>query len=815
MTEPEDGMLRDRFRQLEAECARLREENARLKGAAPPVEAATVLPAAPPAAAPAGDTAVDRHSPPAAKLALYRSLFRGRDEVYAVRWESKAGKYGYSPACGNEWRDGICLKPKMKCGDCTKRQLQPVTDRVITAHLSGTQTVGLYPLLADETCRFLAIDFDQTGWRADAGAVLDTCIELKVPAALERSRSGNGAHLWIFFSGPVPAAAARRLGCFIITRTTERRPQLGLGSYDRLFPSQDTLPKGGFGNLIALPLQGKAREAGNTVFLDRDFEPFPDQWRFLSGLGRMEPAAVEQLTRAAAATGEILGVHQHVETEIGGPPPWELLPSERERERPITGPFPETVRLTISNLVYIPKAGLPPALVNRLQRLAAFSNPEFYANQAMRHSTFKTPRLISCVTDFPDFIGLPRGCLDAARELLSGLGIKTEIRDERCAGEPIAAAFTGKLTPAQTEAGVKLLETEFGVLVAAPAFGKTVVAVWLIAQRPVTTLILVHRRHLLDQWREMLAAYLETPPGAVGVIGGGRSKPTGVIDIGILQSLNRKGKVNDLVTRYGQVIVDECHHLTAFTYEQIIREVRAKYVVGLTATPVRKNGHHPIIAMQCGPIRYRTDPRLSATAAPFSHAVIVRETKFALPPGPGEVSIQELYGLLAADEPRNDLIFDDLVGALAAGRTPLLLTERVSHLEYFAKRLEKFARNIIVLQGKLGIKQRRETMARLRAIPDGEERLIVATGRTIGEGFDDPRLDTLFLALPISWRGTLQQYAGRLNRRYAGKREVRIYDYVDAGLPVCRRMFERRSRGYRALGYRLGPASAAAAELEE
>lgn len=789
-----------------AECARLRDENAHLRQllglpadqAGAPLQLEVEKPVLPDA--PSKRLTVDE------KINLFRSLFRGREDVYAVRWNSKDGsRSGYSPACRNEWDRVLCGKPKIKCSKCPNRVLRPVMDETIRAHLTGKHTVGVYPLLTDETCWFLALDFDKNTWQQDVTAFLDTCDEMSVPAVVERSRSGNGGHVWIFFAEPVPAVQARQLGCALLTRTMERRHQIGLDSYDRLFPNQDTMPKGGFGNLIALPLQKHPRQQGNSVFLDRSFQPYLDQWAFLSGLRRMHPMEVDAIVREAARSGSTVGLRLSLTDEEGEDDPWTLPPSRRKPERPIEGPFPEKVTIVSGNLVYVEKAGLPPAMLNRLLRLAAFQNPEFYKAQASRMPTFGKPRVIGCAEEFERHIGLPRGCFEEVTHLLQSHGIRPDMVDERFAGVPIPVEFRGELNPLQEQAADALLAHDIGVLSATTAFGKTVVGAWLIAARKVNTLVLVHRRQLMDQWRERLAMFLDVPRESIGQIGGGESKPTGEIDIGMIQSLNRKGEINDLVADYGQVIVDECHRLPAFSFEQVLRQVKARYVAGLTATPVRKDGHHPITMMQCGPIRFRVDARQQAAARPFDHVVVPRTTDFKLPQGTADISIQEMYAALIADERRNALIFSDLLEALEAGRSPLLLTERNQHVDEFARRLKGFARNVIVLRGGMGKKQRREVAEKLAAIPEGEERILIATGRYIGEGFDDARLDTLFLATPFSWRGTLHQYAGRLHRLHANKRVVQIYDYVDHHVPVLVRMYEKRSKGYEAMGYSVQP----------
>jgi len=588
----------------------------------------------------------------------------------------------------------------------------------------------------------------------------------------------------------------------------ESRYQIGFDSYDRFFPSQDTLPKGGFGNLIALPLQSVPRQNGNSVFLNDDFEPFADQWAYLASAHRTTGSEVEKIVAEAERKGSVLGVRAVEDDDAETVTPWELRPSGWTKPAPIRGTLPDKVHLILGNLLYLEKEGLPPALVNRLIRLAAFQNPEFYRAQAMRLNTFGKPRIVHCAEDFPHHVGLPRGCLPELSALVEGLGIRVTIEDHRVAGQPVDVAFQGTLSDRQEEAARALLAHETGVLSAATAFGKTVVASRLIAARRVNTLVLVHRTQLLEQWRERLSAFLGVPAKEIGQIGGARSKPTGRIDVAMLQSLVRKGEVKDLVADYGQVIVDECHHVSAFAFEQVLRKVKARYVLGLTATPIRKDGHHPIITMQCGPIRYRVDARVDAALWPFEHVVLTRPTAFRVEGDAMESGIQALYGRLAGDEERNARILRDLSASVEEGRSPLLLTERVDHLEAFERRLAAFPYRTIVFRGGQGRRQRRSIREELDSIDASEKRVILATGRSIGEGFDDARLDTLFLALPISWRGTLQQYAGRLHRRHADKKVVQIYDYVDTEVPVLMRMYQRRLRGYKAMGYTVPSAPA-------
>ena len=756
---------------------------------------------------------MNQRSPTEAKIALFRSLFRGREDVYPRRFESrKTGRAGYSPVCGNEWTQGICEKPKIKCSECPHQRFLPITDNVIRWHLRGQDdhgrdfVMGIYPMHLDETCFFLAADFDKATWQDDVTAFLETCRHMNLPATLERSRSGKGGHIWFFFDEAVPATLARKLGAYILTETMERRPDIGLDSYDRLFPNQDTLPQGGFGNLIALPLQKRPRELGNSIFLDERFTPFPDQWEFLSSIRRISRGEVEERVRLAEAKGQVIGVRLTPQDEEDDTAPWMAPPSRRRKEAPIVGPLPKALDLTLGNQIYIAKEALLPALRNRLIRLAAFQNPEFYKAQAMRLSTFDKPRIIACAEDHPQHIGLPRGCLDDLLQTLSALNIKPVVHDQRNCGEPLDVTFQGELRPEQTVAAQAMLAQDMGVLAATTAFGKTVVAAWLIAQRGVNTLVLVHRRQLQQQWVERLSTFLGMPIRAIGRIGGGRKRPTGLLDVAVIQSLVRNGVVDDLVGNYGHLIVDECHHLSAQSFELVARQAKAKFVTGLSATVSRKDGHHPIVFMQCGPVRYRGNAKQQAAAHPFEHTVMVRPTDFR-PLRPANPNVrqqfQELYGELIADEERNRLVYQDVIQTLREGRSPLVLTERNEHLDSLAKQLGPEVRHLVVLRGGMCKKELDALPARLAAIPAGEARVILATGRYVGEGFDDARLDTLFLTLPISWHGTIAQYVGRLHRLFDGKREVRVYDYADLNVPMLARMFDRRCRGYEAIGYKM------------
>ena len=789
---------------IQDELRQLREENARLKALLTqhgisweePTTSEPVF--APPEPAP-----VPLHFTTDDKITLFRHLFRGREDVYPQRWESAKGTSGYAPSCGNEWKPGVCYKPKVKCGDCNQRQFLPLTDQVVYDHLVGKQTVGIYPLLIDNSCYFLAVDFDEADWREDAKAFKQSCRELSIPAALEISRSGNGAHAWIFFFEPVPAREARQLGAALISYTCDRTRQLSLSSYDRLFPNQDTLPKGGFGNLIALPLQKQPRELGRSVFVDERLQPYSDQWAFLASIPGKAGQALRPVSRTDLedAILRASGGHHPLDvafaTEEQDSKPWQRASHVTAR---ILGPLPDSLTLVLANQIFIAKADLPQSLANRLIRLAAFQNPEFYKAQAMHLPVWNKPRIIGCAENYSQHISLPRGCLDAVLDLLQEYDIRSELQDERLPGRKVIAKFTGTLRKDQKAAVREILKHEVGVLCAPTAFGKTVTAAALIARRKVSTLVLVHRTDLLRQWQERLTGFLAIPKGGLGVIGGGKKRPSGKIDIAVMQSLTRREDLGELLDHYGQIIVDECHHLSAFSFETILKQARARYVVGLTATPIRRDGHQPIIFMQCGPIRH------SAVKPENAPAQLEVWPKVLLAPEiPPDSPIQAVFRILANDADRTRQIAGDALAAYREGRKVLVLTERTDHLPMLRGALGDEVERCFVLHGRLSKKQRSAVFAELNALDETSPRVLLATGRLIGEGFDHPPLDTLVLAMPISWKGTLQQYAGRLHREHTDKDDVRIYDYAETDQPQLARMWDKRQRGYRAMGYQVKP----------
>ena len=704
-------------------------------------------------------SAINKHSSPEEKIQLFRSLFKGREDVFARRWYSKTlDKSGYQPVCENEWNEEFCDKKKYKCSACSNRKLMALTDKDIYKHLSGKDSygrdvVGIYPMLADETCLFLCADFDEENFKSDVTAFRKTCEEHSIPVSVEISRSGNGAHAWIFFNEPVLASVARKLGSGILTRTMEKC-NLSFKSYDRFFPNQDTMPKGGFGNLVALPLQGQARKSGNSLFVDENYVPFSDQWEYLGSIKKITPETVDKLVAVLCKSGDLGELISDKEDK-----PWE---SKKQIE--ITAEdYPNELEIVRSNMLYISTKDLSAGLINKVKRLAAFKNPDFYRAQAMRLPIYDKPRIISTSDIFDDYIALPRGCEDALLGLFDGTKTKITVTDKRNHGTKIPVDFNGNLREEQQPAADALLEHNIGVLSATTAFGKTVIASCLIGERKTNTLILVHTQSLMTQWQKSLEQFLtinvsppEKPKGRgkrrawspVGVLGAGKNTLNGIVDIAVMQSLVSEDEVKELVRNYGMIIVDECHHVSAVNFEKILKYANAKYVYGLTATPTRQDGHHPIIFMQCGPIRYRVDAKSQAEKRAFEHYLVPKFTPYRCENK--DKNITEIYKDLAENELRNSYIVSDIIKSIEMGRTPIVLTERREHVLKLKDMLSGCCKNIITLFGTSSQKERRETLEKLKAIPDNESLIIIATGRYVGEGFDYPRLDTLFLALPIA-----------------------------------------------------------------
>jgi len=659
------------------------------------------------------------------------------------------------------------------------------------------------------------MDFDEGDWQKDISMVRDVCGEFSIPAVVERSRSGKGGHLWFFFEQSIPAMLARKFGTAILTHAMDKRHDIRFRSYDRLFPNQDTMPKGGLGNLIALPLQKAAREMGNSEFVDENLQSHPDQWAFLSGIQKIPGDRIEGLI-SELCPGHELGVLK-IDAEEETSKPWET-----RKIQLLKSDFPARIDIVRANMLFVPKVGLSQRALNRLKRLASFKNPMFFRHQAMRLSTYGLPRIISCAEETAGYLGLPRGSETELAEILTDLGIDIRFIDKTNPGKNINVTFNGQLRDEQALALEQLLNHDIGILCGTTAFGKTVVAIRLIAERKVNTLILVDKVNLMSQWKKKLSEFLivnETLPGQdltankrrgrkkntsiIGQLGGGKNTLNGIVDVAVMQSLSRQGEVRECVKNYGMIIADECHHASAFTYEQILKTTNARYIYGLSATPARKDGHHPILFMHCGPIRYRDNAKKQAESRPFDHYVIPRFTSMRVPldSDEKEVPIQALYAEIVDNDFRNQQIVDDVLTNYKLGRNCIVLTLRTAHVELIAKKLRESVPDVVTLTGGMGVKTTREVFKGIAETPADKNLILVATGHFIGEGFDEPRLDTLFLAMPISWKGTLQQYAGRLHRLFAQKKEVRIYDYVDIQVKMLERMYQKRLAGYASMGY--------------
>lgn len=755
---------------------------------------------------------ITKYSTTDEKIALFRSLFRGREDVYAQRWQNREGKSGYSPACKNEWRPGVCRKPKEKCSSCPHAAYSIYDDKIINRHLRGECVVGIYPLLPDDTCSLLAVDFDEADWRKDVCAVSRICEERDVPHAIEISRSGNGAHLWFFFEDPVDAQKARAFGTQLLTLAMQSHAKLQFSSYDRMFPNQDTMPRGGFGNLIALPLQKKARINGGSVFVDATLTSYGDQWAYLASIRRISKVQIDDHMSQWKVSP--LGALRLDEGDEEGKP-W-----QRKEKRLTPTDCPSTINGVMADMLYVPLAGFSERALNRLRRLAAFRNPQFYQAQAMRMPVWNKPRVICCAEYRGDFLCLPRGCLEDIEAFADENKLSIIWQDERNSGNTIDVRFNGILREEQKSALDALAQQDYGVLSATTAFGKTVIGAALIAEKRVNTLILVHRKQLLLQWRERLNAFLEirdTLPEeprkrgrrkkreVLGVFGAGKDTCGGIVDIAIIQSMGSADEIKPWIGDYGMVIVDECHHVPAISFEQVLKSVRARYVYGLTATPTRQDGHHPILYMNLGNIRYQVDAKAQAQKRPFEHVMIPRFTgsRFQVNRESTTPVISQYYAQMLFDDLRNHMIVDDVLACVREGRSCLLLSERTEHVKMLAALLEAHIENVLILIGGKSNAETQKQLAALSAIPAEQSLVVCATGKYIGEGFDESRLDTLFLTMPISWKGTLAQYVGRLHRLHDSKREVRVYDYVDASAEMLEKMYHKRLKGYSLIGYQV------------
>ncbi len=732
---------------------------------------------------------------PSEKIALFLSHFRCRGDVYPRLWENpKSGRKGYSPVCRNEWSKVVCEKPRVKCSECPNQAFPPLDEVAVRDHLTGKHTIGTYAIRQDNTCVFLAADFDGMGWQEDIRSYRDAGREMGVEVAVERSRSGDGGHAWIFFGEPVPALLARRLGILIVAKASALHPAMSLASYDRFFPNQDTLPAGGFGNLIALPLQAKAREDSNSVFLDDDFAPHQDQWGFLSGIPKVCRGRLEELLDHAvpAESGE-----DSLRFEDRA---LDTIPAALRK-----GDFTGTTLAVRNAQLEIPTDGLPASLIAALKRLATLANPVFFEKQRLRFGTYNIPRFIFCGEIQSDRLILPRGVTGAAEELFQKAGGRLEVADGRPSWPAWDVTFDGELTPDQLAAVDAMLAHDDGVLLASPGAGKTVMGCAIIVARKTPTLILVHRKALMEQWRARLETFLGLGKKEIGTLSADGVPEHAAIAIGMIQTFAKSQHPGALFRPFGQVIIDECHHVPAASFEAVMKNCTARHILGLTATPNRKDGLQKILFLQCGPIRHRMEPEPDPN---IERVLIVRDIDLGSPPEKQRMPLYQLWEFLANHGERNGVIATDIAAAIRHGRCCAVLSDRKEHLVTLEKLVCKISpehtSRIHRLDGVMGKKARAAVMAEITDHAGDEGGFaLLATSSLVGEGFDMPQLDTLFLTLPVSFKGRIVQYAGRLHRACAGKSEVRIFDYVEPEHPLTSHMHRKRMVAYRGMGYRL------------
>ena len=741
---------------------------------------------------------------PDEKVGLFLCLFRARESVFPKLWENPSkGKKGYSPACRNEWARGICGKPQTKCSECPNQAFPPLDAQAVKDHLQGKCTIGTYAIRENDTCTFLAADFDGDGWRQDVSAYKAAARELGIQVEIERSRSGNGAHAWIFFQEPIEARTARQLGTVVVARAQAARHTMSLSTYDRFFPNQDTLPKGGFGNLIALPLQKGPREAGNSAFLTENLSPHEDQWALLASARRVSLDEVLGILHREPASRAFQLV-QYEDAAVASAE--HALDSGSHKV--IHGSYIGQIEIEVGSRLSVKTIDLPSSVLSAFKRTATFANPDFFNKERLRFSTWNIPRFIFCGEVLPDRLILPRGSLDACLEIAKKAGSSVVIRETRPNFSKLKATFQGELSSEQKKAVAEMTKSEIGVLVAPPGAGKTVMGCALIAKRKTSTLILVHRTPLMEQWRLRISEFLGIDAKKIGTFDGTRKKPTGEVDVGMLPSLAKLGadEAEEMLAAYGQIIIDECHHIPAVSFDKVLQKSPARYVVGLTATPYRKDGHQAIIHMQCGPTRYEIRHVDGPT---LSKRVIVRETAFKMPDDAGpQPAIHLVWEKLVADPTRLELVARDLRSAIERGRFPLVISERKEHLALLSRVFDEHLRDLgakgFVLIGGMGKKARAATLEQIKTALDTKTRpYILATGSFIGEGFDFPALDTLIIAMPVSFKGRMIQYAGRLHRACPGKTDVIIYDYLDASSALTVSMFRKRLVAYRKMGYEI------------
>lgn len=733
------------------------------------------------------------------KIHLVSSLFSGRTDRFANRYITKDGKKGYSPACSNLWRRGVCPKvnnPKFNCGACTNRSLTTLTDEVIKSHLRGESHIGIYPLLENNRVNFLAMDFDKENWRTDVLSAWQACEELEIDCLVEISQSGNGAHLWIFFSSPVAAYNARKLGVRILSKAMESNVMMPLESFDRLFPSQDTLPFGDFGNLIALPLNYELVKQGRAVFVDSSLNPLEDQWGALQSVRRISPEELISDFGIDQFKDRKITVDEDDGTQREEYAPWDVflpIPTHKVTNLNIS------LDLVLRNQLYIPDSA-PNTFLAAVKRLASLANPEFFKARNANRATYNIPRYICFMESHKGFVSVPRGLVDKVKELAKNYGIKLSIEDKTYRGGylPKSFMFTGELREDQIEASKAILPYNYAMLKGATAFGKTILSLHTIHKRRVKTLILVDTSKLAKQWVEKMQKFLTGIE--IGYKYGRFDKLSGLVDVCTYQSIVKRGthEIAPFIHKYGQIIIDEAHKAGSATYTELLESIAPRYILAVTATPKRYDGLEQIVFMQTGEIRYIAKESQEVTHDKY---LVCQETH-CLPTlelsNKPELHMADVYNELMNNSQRNELIIGDIVGAVRAGRNPIVLTQRKEHARLLVGELNKRGLTTSLQIGTMKAKELRQEEEKLETA-----QVIVGTGRYIGDGFDMPRLDTLFVVLPVSWNGLSEQYGGRLNRTDDNKENIVVVDYVDSSFPMVGKMLTKRKTGYNRLKFKL------------
>ena len=762
---------------------------------------------------------------------FYYSMFKGRRDVYSLRSgkpNAKTGKHGYYTQCDNFWKAGLCGKKdgkNTKCQSCPNQKYKPLTGDVIYAHLTGVKedcsdVVGLYPVWPDETCNYLVFDFDNhdessnsVKWQEEANALRAICADNDVPCLVERSRSGKGAHVWMFFEKAINIKKARLFGAALLDKGAESVNQQSFDTYDRMIPAQDKLPEGGLGNLVALPLQGRAVKNGNSVFVDEKWQPYHDQWSVLKNTGKLSETFIDE---KLSSWGNKYSISSNTDNEIPGQisideTPWEnSIKFERSDTK-------GTVRIVLADKAYVDKTDIKPRLQNKIRRLAAYNNPEYFRNQGMGISTFGIPRIVYSGEDTEQFIAIPRGCLNKLCKNLKSSNIDYSVEDKRNTGKEINVSFAGELYPEQQDAVNSLTGHDFGVLAAATGFGKTVVGSYLISERKVNTLILVHNNEIMQNWINDLERFLvikedypqymtktgrvKTRKSLIGRLTGAHNSMTGIIDVAMVTSLGSGDSIKPFVKDYGMVIMDECHHGAAESIEAVLSKVNAKYVYGLTATVKREDGKDKTVLMQFGPVRFRFTAKDKIRLQGMEHILEPRFTPIISTKE--KLTLNEAYEIVVNSDFRNSLIASDIEACIKQGHTPLVLSKRKAQIDVLFEKVKDKADHVLVLTGGKKQSERKELRERLSSISESESLIILATGQYIGEGFNCSRLDMLFLAMPIAWDGNVEQYTGRLNRSHDGKNRVTVIDYVDHHIEMFANMYNKRLRTYKRIGYEL------------